>query len=490
MMRRAFYAVCRRKIMRRKVNYEIDMTNGPLLGKIIRFSISLMLTNMLQLLYNAADLIVVGQFSESSSTAVGAIGATGSLTNLIVNAFIGLSVGASVLVARGYGTGDREATHRAVHTSISVAFISGIIVAIIGLLFSRTFLEWMDTSDAIIGQSTLYMRIYFIGAPVNMLYNFGSSILRATGDTKRPLYFLSVAGVFNIILNIVFVVVFHLDVAGVAIATVISQLISAALVLICLMRQETMCKLEIKKLRIHMDMLKQIFRIGLPASIQNSVFSISNMLIQSSVNSFDAPYISAGRTPHTSGNAASANIEGFIYTAMNAFYHAALNFTGQNYAAGKYKRTKKILWQCLACVTVVGIAVGMICLIFGRPLLEIYIPRDPEAVALGYERFVLICSTYFLCGIMDVLVGQLRGLGRSTLPTVVSIVAVCGFRIAWIYTYFAAHREWIVLFLSYPISWLMAAVAHFICYLVIQHKFPKEKDGTEGPSSVQNVVSG
>lgn len=476
--------------MRRKVNYEIDMTNGPLLGKIIRFSISLMITNMLQLLYNAADLIVVGQFSESSSTAVGAIGATGSLTNLIVNAFIGLSVGASVLVARGYGTGDKEATHRAVHTSISIAFISGILVAIIGLIFSRTFLEWMDTSDAIIDQSALYMKIYFIGAPANMLYNFGSSILRATGDTKRPLYFLTVSGVVNIILNIVFVLFFHLDVEGVAIATVISQVISAVLVILCLMRQDTMCKLELKKLCIHADMLRQIFRIGLPACIQNSVFSLSNMLIQSSVNSFDAPYVDAGRTPYTSGNAASSNIENFIYTAMNAFYHASLNFTGQNYAAGKYKRTKRILGQCVACVLVVGISLGAICLIFGKPLLKIYIPRDEEAVAFGYERLVLICSTYFLCGVMDVLVGQLRGLGRSTVPMIVSIIGICGFRIGWIYTYFAVHREWLVLFWSYPISWLLTAAVHLICYLVIAHKFPKEKDGTEDSSSVQSTVSG
>lgn len=475
--------------MRKRVNYEIDMTSGPLLGKIIRFSLSLMITNMLQLLYNAADLIVVGQFA-SSSTAVGAIGATGSLTGLIVNAFIGLSVGASVLVARGYGTGDREMTHRAVHTSISIAAISGIVVAIIGLIFSRTFLEWMDTSGAIIDQSALYMKIYFIGAPFNMLYNFGSSILRATGDTKRPLYFLSVAGIVNVILNIVFVLFFHLDVAGVAIATIISQMISAVLVIVCLIRQDTMCKLEIKKLRIHSDMLGQIFRIGLPASIQNSVFSISNMLIQSSINSFDTPYIDVGRTPYTSGSAASSNIENFIYTAMNAFYHAALNFTGQNYAAGKYKRTKKILWQCMACVFIVGASLGAICLIFGKPLLKIYIPRDAEAIAVGYERFVIICSTYFLCGIMDVLVGQLRGLGRSTLPMLVSIIGICGFRILWIYTYFAVHHDWKILFLSYPLSWMLTATVHFICYLMIQHKFPREKDETENSSSVLNATAG
>ena len=455
------------------------MTSGPLLGKIIRFSVSLMLTNMLQLLYNAADLIVVGQFSASSNTAVGAIGATGSLTSLIVNAFIGLSVGASVLVARGYGTGDREATHKAVHTSISIALISGV-----------TFLEWMDTSEAIIDQSALYMKIYFIGAPFNMLYNFGSSVLRATGDTKRPLYFLALSGAVNVILNIVFVLAFHMDVAGVALATIISQMISAVLVIVCLMRQHTMCRLVIKKLRIHADVMAQIFKIGLPACIQNSVFSISNMLIQSSINSFDVSYVAVNRTPYTSGSAASSNIEAFINMSMNSLYHAALNFTGQNYAAGEYKRTKKILGQCVACVTVVGVVLGAIGLVFGESLLRIYIPKDPEAVAFGYRRLVIICSTYFLCGIMDVLVGQLRGLGRSTVPMAVSIIGICGFRIVWIHTYFAAHRTWEVLFWSYPISWILTACAHFICYLIISRKFPKQKAKPEEPASVQNAVSG
>lgn len=472
--------------MRKKVNYEIDMTNGPLLGKIIRFSLSLMLTNMLQLLYNAADLIVVGQFSESSNTAVGAIGATGSLTSLIVNAFIGFSVGASVLVARGYGTGDKEATQKAVHTSISIALICGVLVSAIGLLFSRMFLIWMDTSAAIIDQSTLYLKIYFIGAPFNMLYNFGSSVLRATGDTKRPLYFLSFSGMVNVVLNVFFVLVFHMDVAGVALATVVSQVISAVLVITCLMRQDTMCKLVIGKLRIHRDALWQIIKIGLPASIQSSVFCISNMLIQSSINSFDIPFVAENRTPYTSGSAASSNIEAFINMSMYSFHHAALNFTGQNYAAGKYKRTKKVLWHCVACVAVVGISLGCVGLLFGKTLLGIYIPKDPEAVAFGYRRLSIICATYFICGIMDIFVGQMRGLGRSAVPMAVSIIGICGFRILWINTYFAAHRTWEVLFLSYPISWVITAIAHFICYLMIQRKFPKEdKSSKEEPVTVE-----
>lgn len=281
-----------------------------------------------------------------------------------------------------------------------------------------------------------------------------------------------------------------MDVAGVALATIISQMISAVLVIVCLMRQHTMCRLVIKKLRIHADVMAQIFKIGLPACIQNSVFSISNMLIQSSINSFDVSYVAVNRTPYTSGSAASSNIEAFINMSMNSLYHAALNFTGQNYAAGEYKRTKKILGQCVACVTVVGVVLGAIGLVFGESLLRIYIPKDPEAVAFGYRRLVIICSTYFLCGIMDVLVGQLRGLGRSTVPMAVSIIGICGFRIVWIHTYFAAHRTWEVLFWSYPISWILTACAHFICYLIISRKFPKQKAKPEEPASVQNAVSG
>lgn len=321
--------------MRKRVNYEIDMTSGPLLGKIIRFSVSLMLTNMLQLLYNAADLIVVGQFSASSNTAVGAIGATGSLTSLIVNAFIGLSVGASVLVARGYGTGDKEATHKAVHTSISIALISGVLVASSGFFSPARFSNGWTPPRRLSISRRLIENLFYRRALQYGFTTSEASILRATGDTKRPLYFLSLSGAVNVILNVVFVIAFHMDVAGVALATIISQMISAVLVTLCLMRQHTMCRLVIKKLRIHTDVMAQIFKIGLPACIQNSVFSISNMLIQSSINSFDVSYVAVNRTPYTSGSAASSNIEAFINMSMNSLYHAALNFTGQNYAAGE-----------------------------------------------------------------------------------------------------------------------------------------------------------
>lgn len=459
--------------MRKRASYEMDMINGPLLGKIIRFSFSLMLTNILQLLYNAADLIIIGQFS-GSETAVGAVGATGSLTNLIVNLFIGLSVGVSVLVARGYGTGNRKATQDIVHTSMTLALSSGIIVLAVGMLFSGTFLQLMGTSPAIIEQSKLYLMIYFAGAPFNMIYNFGASVLRATGDTKRPLYFLTLAGLINVILNFIFVYFFDMDVAGVALATIISHAVSAVLIVLCLMKQDGMCRLELKKLRIHKDVLIQIIRIGLPASIQSTLFSISNILIQSSINSFDIVFAASGIAPYTSGSAASANIESFVYMSMNAFYQASLNFTGQNIAAGKFKRMRRILSLSLICVTVVGIFMGGLCLLFGKQLLGIYIPDNMEAIGYGYRRLFIICATYWLCGIMDVVVGQLRGLGRSLVPMLVSVIGICVFRILWINTVFAVYHTWEMLFISYPVSWILTSGAHLVCYFMIQRKLPKD----------------
>ncbi|MBQ9747558.1 MAG: MATE family efflux transporter [Clostridia bacterium] len=457
------------------------MTRGPLLPKIISFSFSLILTNVLQLLYNAADLIVVGQFS-GSPNAVGAIGATNALTNLIVNLFIGLSVGVSVLVARGYGKSDRSYVERVVHTAITVALISGAVITAFGLIFSTTILGWMGTSEAIIGQSSLYLMIYFIGAPFNMVYNFGASILRATGDTKRPFYFLAVSGLANIVLNLIFVCLFHMDVAGVAIGTVASQVISAVLVVLCLLKQNGMCRLSFRKLRIDMGVMAEMIRIGLPASIQSCVFSISNILIQSSINSFDIAFVAEGRAPYATGSAAAASIEAFVLMSMSALYQASLNFTGQNSAAGQYKRVRKTLWQCLACVAVVGIVMGGICILFGKQLIAIYTPGDAEAIAVGYRRMQILCSLYFLCGIMDVTVGQLRGLGHSFVPMCVSIVGICVFRVFWIYTIFAAVHTWEMLLISYPITWVLTGAVQFICYYFIQKKFPKEDQPLPSPA--------
>ena len=457
---------------RRRTNYEIDMLNGSLLGKILRFSFSLLLTNVLQLLYNAADLIIIGQFS-GNDTSVAAVGATGSLTNLIVNLFIGLSIGVSVLVAKGYGTGNRESTQKTVHTAMALSLISGAVVLALGMLLSRNFLEWMDTSPAIIEQSTLYLMIYFAGAPFNMIYNFGASILRATGDTKRPLYFLSFAGLINVILNFIFVYFFSMDVAGVALATVISQIISSVLIVMSLRNQEGMCRLYIRKLRIHKDILIRIIQIGLPASIQSMLFSISNILIQSSVNSFDVAYAAIGKAPYTSGAAAAGNIEGFIYTSVSSFQHAAMNFTGQNYAAKKYARVRKILYACIFSAVAVGMFAGLIAIVFGKSLLSFYIPGDAEAVAYGYQRMVLLGSTYFFCGIMEVLVGQLRGLGKSLVPMFISVLGICAFRAFWIYTIFAIDHDWLTLFISYPVSWILTSVLQFICYRLILKNIPK-----------------
>ena len=462
-------------LARRRKNYEIDMLNGPLFGKIMRFSFSLLLTNVLQLLYNAADLIIIGQFS-GNETSVAAVGATGSLTNLIINLFIGLSIGVSVLVAKGYGTGDRKTTQETVHTAMALSLVSGFIVLAIGMILSRKFLVWMGTSPAIIEQSTLYLMIFFAGSPFNMIYNFGASILRATGDTKRPLYFLSFSGFINVVLNFIFVYFFAMDVAGVALATVISQIISSVLIVMSLRRQDGMCRLYIRKLHINKSIFLRIIQIGLPASIQSMLFSISNILIQSSVNSFDIGFAALGKAPYTSGAAAAGNIEGFIYTSVSSFQHASMNFTGQNYAAKKYMRVRKILYTCILTAVSVGVIAGLIAIIFGKPLLSIYIPGDAEAVSYGYQRLLLLGSTYFFCGIMEVLVGQLRGLGKSLVPMFISVLGICAFRVFWIYTIFAINHEWITLFISYPLSWILTSLMQFICYYLILKKMPKKDE--------------
>lgn len=465
-------------LARKRVKREVDMLNGPLFGKIMVFAFSIMLTNVLQLLYNAADLMIIGQFS-GSDTAVAAVGATGTIVNLILNLFIGLSVGVSVLVARGYGTGNRENTQKAVHTAMLLALISGFVVLAIGLVLSKSFLGWLNTSPAIIDQSSLYLKIYFLGAPFNLIYNFGAAILRATGDAKRPLYFLSLSGLVNVILNFVFVYFLHMDVAGVALATVASQILSSVLIVMSLRRQEGMCRLYIRKLHIYKDSLIRIIQIGFPASIQNTLFAISSMMIQSSVNSFDLPFADQGIAPYTSGSAAASTIDSFLYTSLNSFLHASMNFTGQNYAAGKYSRVRKVLSTCILAAFCTGVVFGSLILVFGKPLLSIYVPGDELAITYGYQRLLVLCPTYFFCGIMEVLVGQLRGLGKSLVPMFISVVGICGFRAFWIYTIFAINHDWNVLFLSYPASWLLTSVVQYICYHMIQKKMPRTDTTSE-----------
>lgn len=452
---------------RKAKNYEIDMCNGPLMRKIIMYCVPLALSGILQLLYNAADVIVVGQFS--GKTALAAVGSTGSLINLVVNLLIGLSVGTSVCVANFYGAGRHKDLRETVHTSMLISVIGGVIVAIVGIVFAKTFLGWMGSPDDVIDQATLYLRIYFAGMPLNMAYNFAAAILRALGDTRRPLYYLAISGAVNVLLNLLFVIVFNMGVAGVATATVISQAVSTVLIVVCMIRSHGAIHLELRELRVHADKLWQIVRVGLPAGLQGTIFSISNVLIQSSINSFGSTAIA--------GNAASANLEGFMYTAMNSVYQAALSFAGQNMGAHKYTRLKKVLANCLTIVVAIGVGMGAIMFLLRYPLLKIYAPKDPQVVEYGIVRLEMFCLTYFTCGMMDVLVGQMRGMGYSIAPMIVSLVGVCGIRIGWIYTIFQQHHSLLSLYLSYPVSWVITGAVHFCAFLYLYSKVKRRPDG-------------
>lgn len=442
-----------------KKSYEIDMCRGPLLPLILRFALPLMLSSILQLLFNAADIIVVGRFSGSQSLA--AVGSTSSLINLLVNLFIGLSIGANVLVARYYGAGDEEHARQTVHTAILTAAITGAALIFAGIALARPMLELMGTPADVLDKAVLYIRIYFIGMPAFMLYNFGAAVLRAVGDTRRPLYFLFASGVLNIILNLITVILFHLDVAGVAIATVISQYLSAFLILWCMCRSEGVCRLEPRRLRIYKDKLLRMLQIGLPAGLQSVIFNISNVLIQSSVNSFGSLAVA--------GNTAASNIEGFVYTSMNAIYQTSLNFTSQNMGAGNYRRIDQILRRCLAVVAVIGLVLGNGAYLLGGSLLQIY-SGDPQVIAYGLSRLAVVSATYFLCGIMDVFVGSIRGLGYSVLPMLVSLTGACLFRVIWIFTVFRWEKTLFCLYISYPISWILTAGAHLVCYLIVRRR--------------------
>ena len=441
----------------------IDMCSGPLMGKLLRFSVPLMLSGILQLLFNAGDIVVVGQWD--SSHAMAAVGSTSSLNNLIVNLFLGLSAGGSVVVAQYFGMKSRQDVEETVHTAILLGFISGLVLVAAGMFLAEPMLVLMGTTPDVIDQSVLYMRIVFAGMPAMMVYDFGAGILRAVGDTRRPLVYLFCGGVVNVAFNLFFVIVCHLGVAGVAIGTVMSQCIAAFLTVRCLMKTEDCYGIRLRELRIVKHKLLRILRVGVPTGIQGAMFSISNVVIQSSINSFDSSIIVAGNT-------ASGNIEGFVYTAMNAFYQASLTFTSQNVGAHQTRRILPVLGWSLLCVTVVGVATGVLAVLFGPQLLGIYSP-DEEVIAYGLERLRLICLTYFLCGTMDVVTGSIRGLGPSVTPAVISLLGVCGLRIVWIYTVFAAHRSLMVLYLSYPVSWLITLVVNIICFAVFFKRWKK-----------------
>ena len=439
-------------------NFEINMTEGKLFPKIVRFTVPVVLAGILQLLYNASDMIVVGRFAEPGS--LGAVGATSSLINLIINVFIGLSVGGCVVAARYYGQGDREGVSRTSNTAYLISLISGFALAVIGFFIARPMLEAMATPSDVIDRSVLYMRIYFIGIPGNMVYNFGSAIMRGCGDTRRPLLYLAVSGLVNVGLNLVLVIVFHMGVAGVAVATIVSQALSATMVFIYLLRTDTACRITRKTLRISKKELIMIMKVGLPSGIQGSVFSISNVLIQSSVNSFGSAAMD--------GNTASGNLEGFIYTAMNSVAQAAMSFVSQNYGAGNFERIKKTVRQCVLLAVCTGLVLSTLAAIFSHPLLSMYIKKGETAetaMSVGVLRLSVIATTYFLCGIMDTLSCSVRGIGHSTVSMVVSLIGACAFRVLWIYTAFAASRSLLTLYLSYPISWALTDVAHLICLI-------------------------
>lgn len=444
--------------------YEMDMCSGSILKKMLLFSLPLMCSSILQLLFNAADIIVVGNFAGDNSLA--AVGANTALINLMVNFFMGFSVGANVLVAGYYGAKREEDLSKTIHTAIMLSIYSGIILTAVGVLFARQLIIMMQTPEEVVELASVYLRIYFCGMTATMLYNFGSAILRAIGDTKRPLYYLMFSGIINVVLNLIFVIPLKMDVAGVALATVISQCISAFLVIRCMIKEKGSIHLDVKKLGIDRDKFLRILQIGLPASFQGIVFSLSNVVIQSSVNSFGKIAVA--------GNSAAANIEGFVYVAMNAFHQSAISFTSQNIGAAKYERVNRILYTAEGCVIVVGLLLGNLASLLGRPLLGLY-TSSAEVINSGLKRLNVICSTYALCGMMDVIVGSLRGMGYSVVPMIVSLIGACGLRLVWIFTGFQMEpfHSLTGLYITYPVSWFITFAAHSVCFIVIRKKLKK-----------------
>lgn len=441
---------------------DMDMCSGPLFNKILFFSLPIMAMNILQLLFNTVDMIVVGHFS--GSQALAAVGATGAIINLIVNLFMGLSVGTSVIVAQDYGAGQPVAVSRSVHTSIPISIIGGLIVMVTGLVFCEPLLVIMGTPDDIFGLSVLYIRIYFIGMPAMMVYNFAAAILRAVGDSRRPMYYLIITGILHVILSLFFVIVLHMSVDGVAWAMVISQYLSALLFMICLLRSDGAIRFIPRQMRIDGQKLKSIVRIGLPAGLQGLLFSISNVLIQSAVNSFGSTMVAA--------SSAAGNVEGFVGTTMNSYYNAAITFTGQNMGAKKYNRIDTIAKVCTALIFATWIVLGGTTLLFGRPLLGIY-TSDPEVIDLGMLRLKVMMVAYFTCGTMNVYPGLTRGMGYSILPMLCTLVGACLMRIVWLATFFSWYPTVMMLFVCYPITWGLAGLGQVGSFFYARHKIRK-----------------
>lgn len=448
-------------------SYSMDLCEGSIIKKLFLFSMPLVASGVLQLLFNAADVIVVGRFA--GDHALAAVGSTTSLINLLVNVFMGLSVGANVLVARFFAGKQEDELRKTVHTAITVSVVSGIFLAVFGGLVARQLLALMQSPPEVIDLATLYLRIYFLGMPANLIYNFGAAILRGIGDTKRPLYYLTGAGIVNVVLNMIFVIVFHMDVAGVALATIISQFVSATLVMRCLMKEEGAVRFEKQYIGIDMQIFVKILQIGLPAGVQGSLFSLSNVVIQSSVNGFGATIVA--------GNSAAQNVEGFIYVAMNAFSQATVAFVSQNLGAGKFERINKIVATTMLSVLVIGLVLGNGMYLFSAPILGLY--SDSAAViTAGMNRLSIICTAYAICGMMDCIVGALRGLGYSVMPMIVSLLGACAFRMAWIFIFFQIEQFHTIetVYFAYPISWTLTLSVHMICYFVIRKRL-KEKWG-------------
>lgn len=450
------------KVANTNKKYVIDMCSGPIVSRLLMFTGPLILSHILQLLFNAADVIVVGKYAGDNSLA--AVGSVGPVTNLMINLFIGISIGANVMASRYYGAGDEKRFKLTTHTSTFVSLIGGVVLAVIGFTSAKQILTWMSSPPEVIDLATLYLRIYFLGMPAQLLYNFGSAILRAVGDTKRPMYYLTFAGVINVILNLIFVIFMHMDVAGVALATIISQTISAMLIMRCLIREEGMLKLNFRELKVDRPTLIRIIQIGLPASLQGMTFSLSNIIIQASVNSFGATIVA--------GNSAAQNLEGFVYVAMNSFYQACLSFVSQNVGARKFERINKITVRAVICVTITGLVLGNLGYIFGYGLLNLY--TDSRAVMdAGMVRMLYILCPYCLCGMMDVMVGAIRGLGYSIMPMIVSLLGACGLRLFWIFTFFQLPQFHTPqnLYVTYPVSWTITFSTHVICYIIVKKKF-------------------
>ena len=442
----------------------VNMLEGPLLGPIFLFAMPLFITSVLQLAFNAVDIIVVGKFT--GHHALAAVGATGPVINLLVTMFMGISIGASVIMGQNVGARDFKNAQDTLHTAIGISILGGILVLFAGIFTAMPLLRLMQTPPEVIELSGEYLKIYYIGMPGFMVYNFGSALLRAIGDSRRPMYFLTISGIFNVICNLIFVIVFKMGVAGVAIATSISQYIAAALIVASLLKADGYMKLSFDKIRISKDKALGMMKIGLPAGFQGALFSISNILIQSGINSFGSVVMA--------GNTAAGNLEGFVYMGMNAVYQTSLSFTSQNMGAKQYDRVKKIFWTCVRVVIVVGLVLGVGAWIFGDKLLRLY-TDEPEVIKYGVERLGVVSATYFLCGIMDTMVGRLRGMGYSITPMIISLTAVCILRMIWIATIFQSIHTPVILYLSYPVSWTVAAIGNYVNYLYAMKKLDKMK---------------